>query len=288
MKKAQSGNRDGRILFRGQGRVWPTIKPSIARGDLDKDTRSRLWNICYEFNKRASGLTGYRIQSAHDRLCILQHYIRRSPVIDLTGTPEIALYFAIQGSDVGQECVVYSVDRVEASTNGVVFSDHDFLVLPPKEGGFESRWVKQNGFTVGPEYWCDQDEVDKFDMLELASVRCMRFTRRPGDLTIVDTFGNLESTKGDLLVGKVRWIVDDIIAERDLSTCGIRAVLKQGNTYNPDDCLVTRISGMIAKAKKAPDRELIDELEYLRAAHERGHWDTSFLASLLDVERRLT
>jgi hypothetical protein len=46
-----------------------------------------------------------------DSLSLGCHYIGRSPVIDLTGTPVIALYFALLGARLGDKCVVYSVNR---------------------------------------------------------------------------------------------------------------------------------------------------------------------------------
>lgn len=92
----------GQVLFRGQSRIWPDIRPSITRPDVDEDTRRALWEICRRFVHVAQlGLTGYLVSSVHDRLAILQHYILRSPVIDLTGTPEIALYFALLGAKPG-------------------------------------------------------------------------------------------------------------------------------------------------------------------------------------------
>ena len=140
-----------RVLFRGQSRVWPTIKPSITRDD--SETMRQMLSICNWFNLGAAGVTGYIIEKEHDRLSILQHYILWSPLIDLTGTPKIALYFALLGATSGQECVVYSVDRNKADVQDVVFSDHFFLALPLQEGGLQHRWLKQDGYSVGPEDW---------------------------------------------------------------------------------------------------------------------------------------
>lgn len=276
----------GKVLFRGQTRVWPTVKPSIARCDLDEDTRDRMWTICHRFNERAHGLTGYRIPSAHDRLCILQHYIRRSPLVDLTGTSQVALYFALKGASPGQECVVYSVDQSRAETDDVLVCDHSFLALPPDEGGLRSRWVTQDGYTVGPKFWFVPERVRNFDMLELDGVTCMRFLNRTGDAELLAGFGDLESTDEDLLVGKVRWIVDDIVQEYNLSTDAVQDILRRSNTYNPDSDLSTRIDELTDLALGC-DSRLVKELQCLKAAHDAGVWDTSFLASLLYVEKKL-
>lgn len=97
--KGKAHGRGDRVLFRGQNRVWPTITPSITR--LDEQTMKDMWAICRWFGTAAHGVTGYCIPNEHDRLAILQHYLVRSPVIDLTATPEIALYFALQGAETG-------------------------------------------------------------------------------------------------------------------------------------------------------------------------------------------
>ena len=115
----KAGGKGGQVLFRGQSRVWCTIKPSITRDD--QETRNRMWAICHRFYSSAAGVTGYAIEKGHDRLAILQHYILRSPVIDLTGTPKVALYFALRGAELGQECVVYAVERNKAEVSGIVF-----------------------------------------------------------------------------------------------------------------------------------------------------------------------
>ena len=73
MENKADGQSD-RLLFRGQNRVWPTIKPSITR--LDEHTMRDMWAICRKFiSSAADGITGYHIPNEHDRLAILQHYI---------------------------------------------------------------------------------------------------------------------------------------------------------------------------------------------------------------------
>ncbi len=276
---------DGQILFRGQTRFWPTIKPSITRDD--DATRASLWAICREFHTRANGITGYSIKPGHDRLAILQHYILRSPVIDLTGTPRIALYFAIKGAIPGQECVVFSVDRRVASSEGVVFSDHAFLILPADEGGLQHRWVSQDGYTVGPEEWRRRDLVQNFDLLHLGGVSCMRFTRQRGDDSLVDDLGDLESTTGDPLARKVRWIAKDIARSLNLLAPNVHRVLEASQTIDPDDELATEFDRLIELAQAASDTEALAVLHELKASHKDGFWDTGFTASLLWARDRL-
>ena len=91
-----------------------------------------MWALCRWFQKAAAGVTGYSIPNEHDRLAILQHYIGRSPVIDLTATPEIALYFALSGAISGSTCVVYSLDRSKCTILRV--SVWGKFCEPPKRG----------------------------------------------------------------------------------------------------------------------------------------------------------
>ncbi len=137
------------ILFRGQNRVYKEIKPSITR--LDDQTKFAMWTICRRFHTAAAGVTGYSIPSEHDRLAILQHYILRSPVIDLTGTLAIAACIS-HFLTLKQEAnaFVYSVDPKIAALPDVVFSNHDFLILGIRGRRFKAPVVATGRFLCWP------------------------------------------------------------------------------------------------------------------------------------------
>lgn len=280
-------NSDDGILFRGQTQVYPTIRPSIARIE-DQKTQNEMWAICRLFYGNAMGVTGYLIENGHDRLSILQHYILQSPVIDLTGTPEVALYFALLGAKVGQECVVYSVDRNRAAAPGVVFSDHFFLALPLEDGGLKHRWLKQDGYSVGPVDWIDLSKVKAFDLLKLDGVSWMCFEKGPNDATLVAGLGELESLDDDPLASKVRGVVTSIAKSLGVFSPGIQKILEISKTPDPYGELAAEIDGTIARAKEvnAP-ADLVDRLEDLKRASEGNYWDTSFDAGLLWVQEQL-
>lgn len=278
---------NNKILFRGQTQVYPTIKPSITRDD--PKTQNDMWTICHDFHRAAMGVTGYLIKNEHDRLSILQHYIRRSPVIDLTGTPEIALYFAILGAEIRQKCVVYSVDRSKAEVPGVVFSDHSFFfALPLEDGGLKHRWIKQDGYSVGPDNWFDSNKVEEFDLLELDGVSCMCFEKGPNDAKLVAELGDLESLDDDPLASKVRGVVTSIAKSRGVYSYGIRKILENSETRDPHGERTAEIDCTIAKAKEvnAPP-ELIQKLENLKRESEGISWDTSFDVTLSVVQEQL-
>lgn len=277
MKKKAAGQGD-RILFRGQNRVWPTVKPSITR--LDEQTMKDMWAICRRFNIAAHGVTGYHIPNQHDRLAILQHYVGRSPVIDLTATPEIALYFALQGAEQSHECVVYSVDRSIAASSEVIFSDHLFLALPLDAGGLKHRWLRQDGYSVGPQAWQDLDVITRFDLLKLPGLESKCFTAGSADDGFIRYLGDLEDTVSDQLALAVRGTITSIARSLGLLTPKITELLQLSKTRDPDAELTAEIDELISLAStvKAPP-DLLETLCSLRKA-VGAHWDMSFDCSL--------
>jgi hypothetical protein len=277
MERKAAGQGD-RILFRGQNGVWPTTKPSITR--LDEQTMREMWAICRWFNTAAHGVTGYDIPNEHDRLAILQHYVCRSPVIDLTATPAIALYFAIQGAQPNRECVVYSVERGAAASPDVVFSDHSFLALPLHAGGLKHRWLRQDGYSVGPARWRDLDVVKGFDLLRLPGVESKCFTIGAADEELIRHLGDLEDTATDQLALSVRGTITSVARSLNLLTPGITKVLQASKTRDPNEELTAEIDGLISLAStaKAPV-DLLDMLGSLRIA-VGTHWNTSCDCSL--------
>jgi hypothetical protein len=276
--KRRAADQGDRILFRGQNRVWPTIKPSITR--LDEQTMREMWTICRWFHTAAHGVTGYDIPNEHDRLALLQHYVGRSPVIDLTATPEIALYFALQRGEQNRECVVYSIDRSVAASPDVVFSDHSFLALPLHSGGLKHRWLRQDGYSVGPTLWRNLDVVRGFDLLRLRGVESKCFAVGPADNELVRHLGDLEDTASDPRALAVRGTVTALARSLDLLTPGIAKVLQASRTRDPDAELAAEIEGLtsLASTARAPS-ELLEVLGSLRAG-VGTNWNTSFDCSL--------
>ena len=282
--KSKASNNDHRVLFRGQNKVWPSVRPSITRDD--EQTRTEMWTVCRWFHTAAAGVTGYSIPLEHDRLAILQHYIGRSPVIDLTATPEIALYFALLGANPGSECVVYSVDRAASTPQVAVFSDHSFLTLPLKDGGLKHRWLRQDGYSVGPAEWRDTDAVYKFDLLQLPGVESARFTKDSEDDQLISHLGDLEDTASDPLALAVRGVVTSLVRSLNLTSPGLEKLLRASRTRDPDAELASDIDSLISlTASIDAPAKLVAELQTLRSAVGQSYWDISFDCSL-DWARR--
>ena len=233
-------------------------------------------------------LTGYPIEKVHDRLSILQHYIGRSPVIDLTGDPEIALYFALLGdSTEDEDRVVYAIDVKRAAKSGVVFSNHAFLALPLGSGGEKHRWVRQDGYSVGPTDWQNAEEVENFDLLELGGVSSRRFKKGTGDDKLVEHLGNLESTKDDPLALKVRGNVQSLAKFLGVLTPCVEAILNASSTVNPDDLLRQEIDELVTLADRLGDEDTIRELSKLKTYVGSEYWGTGFVGTLSSIGRKL-
>ena len=220
---------------------------------------------------------------------LLQHYILRSPVIDLTGTPEVALYFALLGATTGQKCVVYAINPSEAEAPGVVFSDHSFLILPPRDGGAKHRWLRQDGYSVGPADWSNVEAVDNFDLLTLSGVDHMCFEKGHGDEKLVSGLGDLESLDDDPLASRVRGAVNSIArAIGAFDSPGIQEILKNSKTRDPDSELADEIDRLIAIAKGDNALQaLVQDLEGMKKALNGGYWDTSWSVGLWSAQKRL-
>lgn len=91
------------LSFRGQGAKYPSIISSIARdrGYLENEPDMYAEAICMKQNEFNS------LTSPIQRLAKLQHYNVPTRLIDITSDARIALFFAIQDVDNGEDAYVY-------------------------------------------------------------------------------------------------------------------------------------------------------------------------------------
>ncbi|WP_205504624.1 FRG domain-containing protein [Rufibacter psychrotolerans] len=142
------------------------------------------------------GITGYALKRL-DEVALVQHYLEVSPMLDLTGTPEVALYFALLGSEgrVGPQ-VIYAFDPEDLRGRGLEVTDHNFLLLPLGEGGHKCRWVKQDGYGV-----CRPD-LSQFDLLDFPHEE-FHFLADSTDRAAVKCLGDLLKIDDDSVVLQV-------------------------------------------------------------------------------------
>lgn len=85
-------------LFRGQAQDWPTISPSLLRGDeAGKENASLILEEFGEWANAVPQMSAYW-EDPVQQTAIAQHYGLPTPYLDLTTDPEIAAIFATQSS----------------------------------------------------------------------------------------------------------------------------------------------------------------------------------------------
>ncbi|MGH8522827.1 MAG: FRG domain-containing protein, partial [Gammaproteobacteria bacterium] len=99
-----------------------------------------------------------------DGVAVLQHYGWPTPLIDLTGTLEVAVFFALHGSSVRSRAITYVVDTQKLPEQGVVV-DHTFLTHTLHDGGLRCRWLRQDGFALTTRDWRAATDAREFDLL---------------------------------------------------------------------------------------------------------------------------
>jgi hypothetical protein len=220
-------------------------------------------------------------------VAIVQHYLVKSPVLDVTGTPEIALYFAMMDPSATEARVVYAADAAALVAAGLSVTDHAFLALPLEDGGRKHRWLRQDGFTVGHSDWTDLCEAGKLDFVHLPSVGSFTFTMLPGEDDLVANLGDLETVDGDPLAAKVRGVFESIARQLGCLEA-VRQLMPASGTIDAHGLLINEIELLIlrARALDLPEDD-IAEIENLLQSAIGGIWDIGFEASLDYLTRKV-
>lgn len=268
------------VLFRGQKELYPTIAPSLLRQNVGEEDRQNWWRVLRRFVSSRNGLAGYEIRSAHDAVAIIQHYLGKSPVIDMTGTPEVALYFAMKNASPEKLQVVYRARGGILQEAGFVISDHDFLTLPLNEGGLEHRWLRQNGFTVGVSDWTDLDGARALDLASLPGVEKFVFRAEPHEEALVVALGDLEKVENDPLAASVRSVFESVARSQGCLE-KVREMMPCSGTVDAHACLIRELQFLVQRARvlDLPSSDVF-EIERLLQDAEKGIWDTAYSASL--------
>lgn len=158
-----------RYLFRGQSKAFldpvtakPTCLSTFHRLPDDEQLRCQAFTLYRQAKHICSGLAGYTLRRHLDGVAVLRHYEMPTPLIDVTGTPEVAVTFALMDSSPQDQHLVYVIDRDRLPAS-VAVVDHDFLTHPLNEGGARSRWLRQDGFAIAHQDW--QAAIPAFDLL---------------------------------------------------------------------------------------------------------------------------
>jgi len=281
-------NESSRWLFRGQNREFPSIKPSLAR--LPPESQTVGYNICRCIHRVAHGIAGYALRDTDAELALLQHYFGVSPVIDLTGTPEVALFFAMSNAAVGAECVVYALDRTAVQRARIV--EHDFLMLPLDAGGVDHRWLKQDGYGIIPSGWPDLDAVRSFDMLECyphdQPVGRFLFTKTEADEQYVWNSRHLLSLDGDPLPRRMRDVIEALVVQHGLVlTPSLEARLRDVFPRSPTEELLAKIAALQGQAAGLGLDGVVRELGEVEVAVRGRLFDTAWNCTLAVLTERV-
>jgi hypothetical protein len=156
---------DGRpqFLFRGQRAVYPSIKSTFARIPDNEVEIGQAYTVYRHAKQICQGLRGYTIDHL-DGVAVLQHYGWPTPLIDVTGTLEVAVFFALLGASAGSRAIIYVVDTHKLPGHAIVV-DHAFLTHTVDGGGFRHRWLRQDGFALATRDWRDASDARELDLL---------------------------------------------------------------------------------------------------------------------------
>lgn len=157
-----------------------------------------------------------------------------------------------------------------------------------ENGGLHHRWLRQDGYSVGPAEWRSSDIVERFDLLEMPGVESKQFKRNRTDDELVRGLGDLEDTTSDPLALSVRGAFVAILKSLELVTPAIEAILRNSKTRDPDAELAKHVDDLIARAiRVSAPGELLATLQTLRADVGKFYWDTSFDCALASARERV-
>jgi hypothetical protein len=144
--------------------------------------RGQAYTVCRLASKIANGIRGtVSGLTTEDGLALMQHYGWVSPLIEVTGTIDVAVFFAFLGHEPGKESVIYVFDRKKAEED-IQFINHDFLLHRLEEGGLKCRWLKQDGYAITKRDHFQMDKVLKFDLKKSAClVNTVKFSFEAGN-----------------------------------------------------------------------------------------------------------
>lgn len=281
MRDLQAENPD--ILFRGQGRVYSKVYPSMFR--LSEERLFAMKKLCARMHNFATGIAGYRIENLIDELGLLQHYMELSPVLDLTGDPLVALYFALLGHNSDEQQVIYAFDKKDLIRDGLVVSDHNFLILPLTQNGHSCRWFRQDGYAVGLRNWHDITPEHPLDLLQHDHFAAF-FRASEADSDAIADVPDLLAVNGDAIASRVYNFFHMLCDHLEISHLFSHELHKYG-FKNPVIQMNHQLDVLMVKAKAMDDKWCEKEIERMRDANNNRYWDNAWDASFDFIEKKL-
>lgn len=122
------GEYGGSVWYRGQTTESYTLLPSYLRADYAPET-----TILSAFKQNASMLTDKQPVSSFDWMFIMQHYGIPTRLLDWSESPLVALYFALQNLEDGQDSVLWALKPTELNKHARIKNILEEFYIPSCE-----------------------------------------------------------------------------------------------------------------------------------------------------------
>jgi hypothetical protein len=209
-------------------------------------------------------------------------------MVDMSGTPDVALYFALLKAVPGDIAVVYALNAECVGEDApFTVAEHGFLVLPHDQGGCQHRWLRQDGFGVCPKDWLNLENVRAFDLERYDCLHACTFVVRAGDRALVEPLGDLEDATNDPLPRRFRGVLDAYLQHLGVPVPPALRVKLDAMAPSPVASLLAEIDSAIVVATGKGKADVVAELARLRVTATGVHWDTSHDCSLDALKARI-
>ena len=126
---------DAHWLFRGQGNAEWDLKSSLERATLTYQSRSAAeYTLLHEFKRRAHNyLAQQQLPSENETaewLALMQHFGAPTRLLDVTRSPFVATYFAVEDVADGDDCALWALSRLPCLRGA-----GEFLIGEDENGG---------------------------------------------------------------------------------------------------------------------------------------------------------
>lgn len=210
-------------IFRGQKREYSQVLTSLGR--LARPQRAAFLDACtilrdsFEFAKKT-----FRFEDPDEWYALLRHHEFPTDFLDAIRNPEVAISFALNGSEQGRPCVIYAVPT-RPLPSSCRFISTEFL---SSYDIHNTRWQNQSGCVLGPLGAFSMEKIMNWDLLRLQGLHIFRYRPHSGDRAHVDNEFLLSLTQEDHDIVKKMWsILQRVISRGRTFPLGVDPYLRE-------------------------------------------------------------